>query len=58
MRSAFALCPPRGLIRQLALTGDFTNYWENGRPGKVVGEVAIFRQQSAEGSLIPPDLVE
>jgi len=29
---------------QMALTGDFTNYSENGRPGQVVGEMAIFRQ--------------
>ena len=31
---------------QLLLTGDFTNYSETAGPGKVVGEMAIFRQLS------------
>jgi len=39
---------PRLLLRGtlLAKTGDFTNYSEKVLPGKVVGEMAIFRQLS------------
>jgi len=35
----------------LLLTGDFANYWEKGRPDKVVGEMPMSRQPCPHGAM-------